>query len=475
VRRWWKARSGEGGAVIVSGDAGIGKSRLIVAFEERLEEQAPTRLHYFCSPYHTDTPLHPVIMALHHEAGFARGDTDTERLHKLEQVLVSTATTTADVSLIAELLSVPSNDAEPILEVSPKVRKEKTFAALISHLRRLAEANPVLVILEDAHWADASTTEFFDAMLPALVELRVLLVVSTRQEGTSAWTRWDGIGMLRLPRLDRQQAAALAASVTSSAPLSPELLDRIVEQTDGVPLFVEELTKNVAETASGGTLGGADLMSLSVPATLQASLMARLDRIDNAKEVAQLGAVFGREFSHTLLTAIAGVPEPALQQGLRQLVEAGLASRRGTPPDANYTFKHTLVRDTAYGMLLRSRRRELHARAARALEDQAPELREQQPELLAYHYTEAGLAELAIAHWLRAGRRALARSAMVEAAAQLRQALQLVPELPDDPTRLRLELELQGMLGGALFVSRNWAGGEALQAYCRCRSKSAAK
>jgi predicted ATPase len=455
LRRWWKARSGEGGAVLVSGDAGIEKSRLIVALEDKLEEQAPTRLRYFCSPHHTDTPLHPVIMALRHEVGFVRGETKTERLHKLRQVLASTAPASADVSLIADLLSVPSGDAEPILEVNPKVRKDRTFALLISHLRRLAEANPVLIILEDAHWADASTTEFFDAMLPALTEMRALLVVSMREEGTSAWTCWDGIGTLRLPRLDRLQAATLAASVATLTTLSQDLLNRIVEQTDGVPLFVEELTKNVAETASGERLGGADLLSVSVPATLQASLMARLDRIATAKEVAQLGAVFGREFSHALLTAIAGVPEPTLRQGLRQLVEAGLASRRGTPPDASYTFKHALVRDTAYGMLLRSRRRELHERAARALEDQVPELREQQPELLAHHYTEAGLAEPAIAYWLKAGRRALTRSAMVEAVAQLRQALELVPELPDDLARQHLELELQSMLGGALFVSRN--------------------
>ena len=469
LQRWRRARRGEGGAVIVSGDAGIGKSRLIAALEERLENERPTRLRYFCSPHHTDAALHPVITALQHEVGFVRGDTDEQRLHKLRSSLASTLPTLRDITLIAGLLSIPQDDREPILDASPQVRKEKTFAALINRLRLLSRTNPLLIVLEDAHWADASSIELFDAMLSVLPEIPALLIVSMREENARSWSQWDGVGTLRLPRLDRQQAVMLAKSIPTGATLPQELLDRIVDQTDGVPLFVEELTKNVVETASGGTFGGADHAPLAVPATLQASLMARLDRITAAKEVAQIGAVFGREFSHAQLIAIAGLPEPAVSHGLRQLVEAGLASRRGTPPDASYIFKHALVRDTAYGMLLRRRRRELHARAAAALEDQSPELRDQQPELLAHHYTQAGMVEPAIGYWTRAGRRSVTRSAMIEAVAQLRQALELVPELPEGSARLRQELELQAMLGGALFVSQNWFGGQALQAYTRAQ------
>jgi class 3 adenylate cyclase/tetratricopeptide (TPR) repeat protein len=469
LQRWRKARSGEGGAVIVSGDAGIGKSRLIAALEEKLEDEAPTWLRYFCSPHHTDTPLHPVITALRHEAGFDHRDTNARRLHKLRLALAPTTSAPADIALIAELLSIPLHDHHPILDASPQVRKERTFAALVSRLRLVALTNPALVILEDAHWADPSSIELFDAMLSALPEIPALLVISMRDEDSPASVRWDGIGTLRLPHLDRQQAAELAASVRTDAILPPALLERIVDQTDGVPLFVEELTKNVMETASGGKLGGADFTSLAVPATLQASLMARLDRITAAKAVAQIGAVFGREFSHSLLSAIANLSEPALVHGLQQLVEAGLASRRGTPPDVTYTFKHALIRDTAYGMLLRSRRRELHAHAAAALEDLSPELIEQQPELFAHHYTLAGLVEPAIAFWVKAGRRSVARSAMIEAAAQLRQALELLPELPEGPARLRQELELQSMLGGVLFASQAWAGGWAVQAYARAQ------
>jgi class 3 adenylate cyclase/tetratricopeptide (TPR) repeat protein len=472
LQRWRRARQGVGGAIIVSGDAGIGKSRLIAAMEERLEDEAPTWLRYFCSPHHTDTPLHPVITAVRHEAGIVNGDTDAQRLHKLRSVLAPTMPALPDIALIAELLSIPQDDREPILDASPQVRKERTFAALVSRLRQLAPRNPLLIVLEDAHWADASSIELFETMLSALPEIPALLIVSIREDDTSAWRRWDGVGTLRLPRLDRHQAAVLARSVQTDAALPPQLLQRIVDQTDGVPLFVEELTKNVLETALGRGLDGADVMPLAVPATLQASLMARLDRIPAAKEVGQMGAVLGREFSHALLLAIAGLPEPALLHGLRQLVEAGLASRRGTPPDAIYAFKHALIRDTAYSMLLRSRRRELHALTAAALEDHSPELRDQQPELLAHHYTQAGMVEPAIGYWTSAGRRSVARSAMIEAAAQLRQGLALVPELPEGPARLRHELELQSTLGGALFVSQNWFGGQALQAYRRAQELS---
>jgi class 3 adenylate cyclase/predicted ATPase len=461
---WRQAARGEGQAIFVSGEAGIGKSRLIAAFERLVEDDAPTRLRYFCSADQTDTALHPVITALRHEANFSRGDTDAERLTKLHALLASTMSPTEDIALIADLLSIPQPDRPPILDASPRIRKERTLAALVTRLRWLGRANAVLVILEDAHWADASSIEFFNAMIPALMDLPVLLVISTRNDDTRTRIGGEAIRTLTLPRLTRRHSAALASSIMAGATLPPALLNRIVAQTDGIPLFVEELTKTVLETAS---LDGADPIPHTVPISLQTSLLARLDRIPDAKALAQIGAVLGREFSHTLLMAIADLPESAVLHGLEQLLNSGLATRGGSPPEANYAFKHALVRDTAYGMMLRSRRRELHARAANALEKQAPELREQQPELLAHHFTQAGLAEPAITYWTSAGRRSIARSAMVEAVAQLRQALELVPELPEGATRHRKELELQSMLGGTIFTLQSWAGGRASQALTR--------
>ena len=465
---WRRAKRGEGQVLLVSGEAGIGKSRLIAALEDTLQCEAPTRLRYFCSPDQTDTSLHPVIAALQHEAGFAPGDTDVQRVCKLRSMLASTAPTSASIALIADLLSIPSHDRLPVLDDSPQARKQGTFAALIERVSMLAQTNPLLVILEDAHWADASSIEFFDELIPTLRKLPALLIISTRGGGIHAWTGQERISTMSLARLGQRQAAVLAASITAGATLSPALLERIVDQTDGIPLFIEELTKTVVETGASEEAGGSPL-PLAVPTSLQASLMSRLDRIPAAKEVAQVGALFGREFPQTLLTAIAGLPESTLLHGLQQLVDAGLASKQGSSPEASFTFKHALVRDTAYGMLLRSRRRELHAAAAAALEAQSPELRERQPELLAHHYMQAGLAEPAIDCWTRAGRRSVARSAMVEAVAQLRQALELVPELPEGHARYRQEMELQATLGGVLFAVQAWSGGQAAQAYARAQ------
>jgi predicted ATPase len=362
------------------------------------------------------------------------------------------------------MLSIRLDDRPPILDASPQARKEATFAALIAHLQSLARMRPLLVVLEDAHWADASSIELFNAVMPALTDVPALVIISTRDGDPRVLL--GRVRTLALSRLDRRQSAALATSIIADAKLAPELIDRIVDQTDGIPLFVEELTKTVVETASADSAGR---VPLAVPASLQASLMARLDRIPVAKEVAQVGAVFGREFAHALLATVAALPEQTLLRGLQQLIDAGLAAREGTPPNARYTFKHALDRDTAYGMLLRSRRRELHASAATVLDDDSPELRERQPELLAHHYAQAGMIEPAISYWAKAGRRSVARSAMVEAVAQVHQALELVPELPEGAARLRQELELQGLLGGALFALQAWSDGSAMRAFARAQ------
>jgi predicted ATPase len=464
LAHWRQARAGHGGAVLLTGEAGIGKSRLIAEVEDQLQAEVATRLHYFCSPHHRDTALYPVIAALQLEAGFTRGDTGEEQLHKLRIALNSSVSDAADVALLAEMLSIPQTGWPPILAgVSPQARRQRTFDALIRRLCTLALANPLLVVLEDAHWADASTIALLSRLIPALPELPALLIVSTRGDDGTGWATLPGVSALPLPRLNRDEAAALAVSL-SNATLAQELLDRVVARTDGVPLFVEELTKTIIEASS---IGQVDVPHLAVPASLHASLLARLDRIPLAKEVAQAGSVFGREFPRRLVAAVSGLDEAALTQGLQQLVEVGLASRVETPSENTYSFKHALVRDTAYSMLLRGRRRELHSRAAAALEAQSPELREQQPELLAHHYTEAGRGESAVGYWAKAGRRSIARSSMVEAVAQLRRALAILPDLPEGPSRLRQELELQGMLAGALFAAHTFADAQAPKAYAR--------
>ena len=330
--------------------------------------------------------------------------------------------------------------------------------------KSLGSAKPSLITIEDAHWADPSSLEYFNALIPALTDMAALLIISSRSNETRVRIGGERVRSLILPRLERRHATTLAASVTAGETLPPQVLDRIVEQTDGIPLFVVELTKTVLETSVDNDV---DLTRLSVPASLQASLMARLDRIPTAKEVAQIGAVLGREFPQALLAAVAGVPERDLYRGLQQLVDAELVTRERTTSETSYVFKHALIRDTAYDMLLRGRRRELHANAARALEELSPEVRHGQPELLAHHYTHAGMAEQAITYWARAARRSVALSAVVEAVAQLRQALGLVPELPEGDARLRQELELQSSLGGALFALQGWGDGSATQAYER--------
>jgi class 3 adenylate cyclase/tetratricopeptide (TPR) repeat protein len=461
---WRQTRDGHCQVLLLSGESGIGKSRLIAELERRLEEDAPARLRFFCSPDQTDTPLQPVLAALRREAHFSRDDSDAEKLHKLQSLLMPATHDPVDNALIADILSIPHGEMSAILDMSPPARKDKTLATLVAWAKSLASANPSLITIEDAHWADPSSLEYFNALAPELSDLPVLLIISSRSDETRVRIGGERVRSLILPRLGRRHAATLAASVTAGETLSPQMLDRIVEQTDGIPLFVVELTKTVLETSADNDVA---LTRLSVPASLQASLMARLDRIPAAKEVAQIGAVLGREFPQALLAVVAGLPARDLHRGLQQLVDAELATRERTPSETNYIFKHALIRDTAYDMLLRGRRRELHANAARALETLSPEVRDGQPELLAHHYTHAGMAEQAITCWARAARRSVALSAVVEAVAQLRQALRLVPELPEGAARFHQELELQNSLGGALFALQGWGDGSATQAYAR--------
>jgi predicted ATPase/class 3 adenylate cyclase len=472
LRRWARAKTGEGQVVLLSGEAGIGKSRLAAALMEALTAEPYTRLRYFCSPHHQDSPFQPIIAQLERAAGFEREDTPEAKLEKLAALLAPAAPPPEDEALLAELLLLPTEGRFPPLSLAPQEKKEKTFEALLRQLEGLARQHPVLMILEDAHWSDPSSRELFDHVVDRARGLPILLVVTFRPEYAPPWVGQARVTTLTLNRLDRAEGVALVRRIAGNKDLPDEIVAKIVERTDGVPLFVEELTKSALE--SGANDDGASFIArashqaLAVPATLHASLMARLDRLDPwAKEIAQVGATIGRDFSYELLAAVADRSDAELHAALNQLADAGLVFRRGTPPQATYLFKHALVQDAAYATLLRKPRQDLHARVARGLAERFPEKVEARPELLAHHCAEAGAIDEAAAYWGKAAQLAIRRSAMVEARTQLMRALSLLGTLPETPERSRLELDLQVALGGTLIATRGWAAPETGSAFAR--------
>jgi predicted ATPase len=462
-------KGGEGRVVLLSGEPGIGKSRLIAALQERIENELPARLRFFCSPHHQDSALHPSIAQLQRAAGFKREDTPEVKLDKLA---VLAPASPEDGALLAEMLSLPTEGRFPPLQLTPQRKKEKTFAALLRQLKGLARQRPVLMLFEDVHWIDPSSRELLDLLVERVARLPVLLLVTFRPEFQPPWSGQAHVTFLVLNRLDRREGATLVRRVTGAEALPGDVVAEIVKRTDGVPLFVEELTKGVLEGGNAGTaLSRAGATASNVPATLHTSLMARLDRLGSAaKEVAQVGAALGREFPYELLAAVALRNAAELDAALDQLVGAGLAFRRGVPPQATLLFKHALVQDAAYGTLLRSKRQELHGRVAHVLEKQWPETAETEPELLAHHCAQAGFAERAIAYYARAGQRAIGRSAMAEAITQLTKGLELLTSLPDSVSRQRQELELQIVLGRALATTQGYAAPAVGETFTRARA-----
>ena len=459
---------------LVSGEAGLGKSRITAELEERLQAEPHLRLRYFCSPYHQDSALFPIIDQLSRAAGFARDDPPASKLEKLEALLARTAPLDDDVAFLAELISLPASERHPLLNLSPQRKKERTLEALIRQLEGLAHEKPVVTVWEDAHWLDPTSRELLDLTVEHVRSLPVLLIVTFRPELQPPWAGQPQVSMLALRRLDRRDCTTLITQIGGGKTLPDEVVFAIADRTDGVPLFVEELTKSVLERGllreeNDRYVFDRPLQPLAIPATLHALLLARLDRLVSARGVAQIGAAIGRKFSYALLRAVSRLPEGELQMALGQLVASALVFQRGAPPDAVYTFSHALVQDTAHGSLLRKARQQLHAQIAGALETHSPEVIETQPELLAQHYAEAGLVERAVAYWDKAGHRSVARSAMAEAVAQFQKGLDQLALLPEIPERRQKELEFSSALGAVLNVVKGSAAPETGQAYARAR------
>ena len=473
LRRWSKAKTGEGQVVLLSGEAGIGKSRLTAALLERLAAEPHTRLRSFCSPQHTDSALYPIIGQIERAAGLARDDKPQTKLDKLDAMLAQSSTSAQDAALFAELLSLPNDGRYPALELTPQQRRQRTLEALVIQVAALSRQNPVLMIFEDTHWTDPTSLELFGRVADRIPGLRVLLIVTFRPEFEPPWIGRPYVTALTLNRLGEREIAALIDGVTGNKPLAAHIRRDIAERTDGIPLFVEEMTKAVLEAESEGdaqqTAAAVPPSAIAVPASLHASLMARLDRLGPAKEVAQTGAAIGREFSYALLAAVLLKPEAEVNSALDRLVAAGLLFRQGTPPHSNYLFKHALVQDAAYGTLLRELRRSLHARIAEILESQFVDIAESQPEILARHYTEAGLIEKAAGLWGKAGQQSLARSALVEATAQFNRALAQIAVLPATPALRREQIKLQVALIHTLYHVKGAAAPETIAAVERAR------
>jgi class 3 adenylate cyclase/predicted ATPase len=471
LRRWSRAKAGEGQVVLLSGEAGIGKSRLTAALLESLATEPHTRLRYFCSPQHTDSALYPIIGQMERAAGLAHDDKLQARLYKLDAVLAQTSASTQDAALFAEMLSLPNDGRYPALELTPQQRRQKTLEALISQLEALTRSNPVLMIFEDAHWTDPTSLEVFGRVVDGIAILPVLLIVTFRPEFDPPWIGQPHVTALTINRLTQRDVGAMIDRVVGNKLLPASIRRDIVERTDGIPLFVEEMTKAVLEAESEGAarrmVAAVPSPALAVPASLHASLMARLDRIGPAKEVAEIGAAIGREFSHALLASVARKPEAELELAIGRLIQAGLLFRRGAPPNAQYTFKHALVQDVAYASLLRANRQQLHARIARAYESRFPEVVRAQPELVAHHFTEAGLSDAAIEYWQLAGDLAMARSGHAEAIHHFSVGLDLLTKLGEKPDRAAKELELCLKLGPALMMVKGTGSPEVEAIYSR--------
>ena len=475
ARRWERAKEGKGQVILVSGEPGIGKSRTLQTLRERAKAGPHIYLGFQCSAYYTNTAFYPFIEQFERTERLDRESSSEGRLQKLEAVLARTTDAVEKVApLFAAVLSIPVGDRYPPLDLTPQRQKIETVAALVDHFIGLSRKQPVLIVFEDAQWMDPTSHEVLDMLVDRTKNWPILLAISYRPEFRPDWEAHSYITILSLNRLSRGQRVDMVEGVTSGKTLPDEVLEQIVEKTDGVPLFLEELTKAVLESRLLEERGGryvltAPLHNLAIPATLTDSLMARLDRLSPFKEVAQIGATIGRQFSYELLLAIAEKDETDLREALGQLEAAGLIVRRGHPPGASYKFKHALLQDASYGSLLKSKRRLIHARIVTSLEKRFPDLVKNKPELLAHHCAEAKLAEPAVDYFLKAGRRAAQSLANQEAIVHLHSGLEVLSEYPEIPDHDCKELDLRISLGSPLIAAKGYTAAEVKENYARAR------
>ncbi len=461
IRHWDEARSTAGRVVTLSGEPGIGKSRLVHALRDEVGRSGGATIEYRCSPFYQQTAWYPIVDHLQRLLQLQQEDNGRSKLDKLRQRLSRYNFPKGDtLSLVAALLSLPEPGNSTLADLSPQKRKEKTAEALIAWLLEEAERAPILAIWGDLHWADPSTLELIGMLLDQVPTSRLLMVMTGRPEFSPPWGVRSYVASLTVGRLPSTQALEMIASVARGKRLPKEITHQILSKTDGVPLFVEELTKTILESGLMREVGGSFELSgplppLAIPVTLQDSLMARLDRLSTAREVAQVGAVLGREFSYDLLRAVVATSEE-LQSALETLVHAEILHQRGFPP-RRYIFKHALIQDSAYQSLLNSTRQQQHARVARILKDRFGDVADTQPELIAHHLTAAHLFEEAIPYWRRADEQAAARSGIAEAISHIDRGLQLLSNLPMSIERAKLELDLNLLLGPVLIASKGWS------------------
>ncbi len=450
LRRWEQAKDSEGQVVLLSGESGLGKSRILRGFQEHLQSEPRNRVLYYCSPYHRDTPFYPVIDQLQRGLRFEKTDSVAQKLDKLDSVLRNLGLPAANLApLLANLLSLPTAERYPPIVLSPEDTKKKTLEASVTVIAAMASQQPVLMVVEDLHWIDPSTLELLNLLVEHSQSMRLLLVNTFRPDFEPPWGDQPHISPIALKRLSRKESETLITKVAGGKALPAEVLDQIMGRTDGVPLFVEELTKTVLESellkdAGDRFVLSGPLQPLAIPASLQDSLMARLDRLAPVKEVAQLAATLGRTFSYELLAAVARRAESALEDALSQLIDAELLYRRGLSAELTYEFKHAMVQDVAYNSLLRSKRHQLHKEIADILEERFPDTVEANPELLAHHLREAAMPERAIPYALRAGDAAAARYARAEATAHYQAALDMARSLP--PSENASESQIRAVL-----------------------------
>ncbi len=444
LRRWQRARDGQGQITLVTGEAGIGKSRLVDTLRAQVANEPHFRLRYQGSPLHTNSALYPIVTRLERAAGFDRGDSPEVRLSKLENLLAGSETPSEEtIVLFAELLSIPLSDRYPKLNLEPGQQRARTLEMLAEQTGHLSKLKPVLFIFEDAHWADPTSLEFLDLIVDMASTVAVYVIITFRPGFDAPWQGQAHTTSMILNRISADDSRDMVERLTAEIGFSKTVLDEIVNKTDGIPIFIEEVARTIVESARSGSASDSDFSAVSIPSTLQDSLMARLDGLEFGKSVVQMASVLGREFGRGLLSKISDLPINEIEDGLGELENTRLLFRRGVGMDAAYNFKQTLIRDTAYRSLLRTRRHELHARAAKVLETDYADVVKTQPELLAHHHTEAGAYEKAVEYWNRAGHRSVGRAAYPEAATSFEHALDALGHLPESPEALEQEIDLR--------------------------------